>query len=94
VTAGPVVSFGRSSSFKPYIYPNFRYFKGKYEFSETVENLKGEEKKDITGQGQFGLAAGAEMALSEKFSLRAEAGLYPHKDGNDYAVNIKTLFAF
>jgi len=94
VTAGPVISFGHSPSFKPYIYPNLRYLKGKYEFSETVQSLKGEEKKDITGQGQFGLSAGAEMVLSEKFSLRAEAGLYPHGDGNDYAVNIKTLFAF
>ncbi len=93
-TAGPIIRFGRTAGFKPYIYPNFRYFKGKYEFSETVESLKGEEKKDLTGQGQFGLSGGAEMALSEKFSLRAEAGLYPHKDGNDYAVNIKMLFAF
>jgi len=93
-TAGPVIRFGRSPGFKPYIYPNFRYFKGKYEFSETVESLKGEEKKDLTGQGQFGLSGGAEMALSKKFSLRAEAGIYPHKDGNDYAMSVKMLFAF
>jgi len=93
-TAGPVISFGRSPGFRPYIYPNIRYFKGMYEFSEKVESLEGEEKKDLTGRGQFGLSGGAEMALSEKFSLRAEAGLYPHKDGNDFAVNIKMLFAF
>jgi hypothetical protein len=94
LTAGPVIRFGRSASFQPYIYPNFHYLKGKYELNETVQNLKGQEKKDISGQGQIGLAAGALMALSEKFSLRAEGGIYPHKDGNDYAVNVRMQFGF
>lgn len=93
-TAGPVIRIGRSAGFRPYIYPNFRYLKGKYEVSETVQNLKGREKKDITGQGQIGLSAGAEIGLSEKFFLRAEGGLYPLKDGNDYTVNIKMQFGF
>jgi hypothetical protein len=94
VTAGPVIRFGRSTGFRPYIYPNLRYLKGKYEFSETIQNLKGQEKKDLTGQGQFGLSAGADMILSEPLSLRAEAGLYPRSDGNDFTVNIKMQFGF
>jgi hypothetical protein len=94
VTAGPVLSYGRSPGFRPYLYPNVRYLKGEFKLSETVQNLKAEETKDITGRGLFGLLAGAEMALSVKFSLRAEAGLYPHKDGNDYTVSVRTLFGF
>jgi len=93
VVAGPIISFGRSG-IRPYLYPNVRHLKGKFRLREEIQSLKGEENKTLTGRGLFGLAAGAEMSLSEKFSLRAEAGISPHKDGNDFTVNLRTVFGF
>lgn len=88
--AGPVLSFGRSG-FRPFLFPNIRYFEGRFRLSETISDLKGEENKDLKGKGLFGLTGGVEVVLGARFTLRAEAGVYPHKEGTDISVRIRTM---
>ncbi len=92
--AGPVFTFGRSQSFRPYLYPNVRYLWGTFELKETIQDLTGTEKKDIKGRGLAGISAGADSLLSQKILLRIEAGLYPHSDGADYSAMATIIFSF
>jgi hypothetical protein len=92
--AGPVFTFGRSQSFRPYLYPNIRYLWGTFELKETVQDLSGTEKKDIKGRGLAGISAGADSLLSQKILLQIEAGIYPHSDGTDYSTVATIIFSF
>jgi hypothetical protein len=92
--AGPVFTFGRSGNFRPFLYPNVRYLWGTFELKETVQDLSGNEKKDIKGRGLAGISAGADSLISPKLLLRVEAGLYPHSDGTDYSAVATIIFSF
>jgi hypothetical protein len=92
VSVGAVLYFGRGEGFHPYFYPSYNYLWGTFELDETVEDLKGNEKKEIKGKSRFGLALGADFELSPRLRLKAEAGAYPYKGGIDYSVTIGTLF--
>ncbi len=92
--AGPVFTFGRSRSFRPYLFPNVRYLWGTFELNETVQDLSGNEKKDIKGRGLAGISAGVNSQFSPKLILRLEGGLYPHSDGTDYSALATVVFSF
>ena len=93
-SVGPVLTYRGWKGVAPFLYPCFDYLWGSFEFEETVQELIGSEKKDIKGKGQFGLGLGSDFELSASLRFRAEASLYPHRDGTDYAFMIQTLFAF
>jgi hypothetical protein len=90
---GPVLTYRGSGAFVPYLYPRFDYLWGNFEFEENVEELKGNEKKDLKGKSLFGLGLGADFELSS-VRLRAEAGLHPRPEGMDYSVVVRTLLGF
>jgi hypothetical protein len=93
-SAGPVLTYRGWEGVTPFLYPRFDYLWGSFELAQTVQDLKGDEKKDVKGKGQFGLGLGADFELSSWLRFRGEAGLYPRRGGTDYSFVIQTLFAF
>jgi hypothetical protein len=92
-SAGPVLTYRGLKAVTPYLYPRFDYLWGDFKLEETVQELKGDEKKDIKGKSMFGLGLGADFEFSS-VHLRAEAGLHPRPEGMDYSVLVRTLLAF
>jgi hypothetical protein len=92
-SAGPVLTYKGLKGLTPYVYPRFDYLWGDFKLEETVQELKGDEKKDIKGKSMFGLGLGADFELAS-VRLRAEAGLHPRPAGMDYSVLVRTLLAF
>jgi len=93
-SVGPVLTYRGWQGITPFLYPRFDYLWGNFELGQTVQDLKGNEKKDIKGKSQFGLGLGADFELSASLRFRAEAGLYPRQGGLDYSFMIRTLLAF
>ena len=93
-SVGPALTYRGWEGITPFLCPRFDYLWGSFELGQTVQDLKGNEKKDIKGRAQFGLGLGADFKFSSSLGLRAEAGLYPRRSGTDYSFTVKTLFAF
>jgi hypothetical protein len=91
---GPVLTYRGWRGVVPFLYPRLDYLWGTFEFQETIQDLKGTEKKDIQGKSLFGLGIGSDFEFSSSFRLRAEASLYPREGGTDYSFLIRTLLAF
>lgn len=92
---GPVFVLIGGERFRPYINPCYNYLWGTFSMDQTVQSLEGTERKKIKGKSQFGVLLGTVLEVSEKFELKAEAGLfYPHKGGSDYSVMLQGLFSF
>jgi hypothetical protein len=92
-SVGPVLTYRGWEGVTPFLYPRFDYLWGNFELEQTVQDLKGSEKKDIKGKSQFGLGLGADFRLSSSVRLRAEAGLHHRPSGIDYSFMVQTLFA-
>jgi hypothetical protein len=93
-SVGPVLTYRGWEGVTPFLYPRFDYLWGSFELGQTVQDLKGSEKKDIKGKSQFGLGLGADFELSASLRFRGEAGLYPRRGGTDYSFTVQTLLAF
>jgi len=91
---GPVFAFGAGDRVKPYLFPFFHYLQGTFELRESIETLKGEEKRELKGKSQFGVAGGLDLTLSPGLKLRAEAGLYPGGGRTGTALSLATVFSF
>jgi len=91
---GPVLTYQGWKGVTPFLYPRFDYLWGRFELGQTVQDLKGSEKKDIKGKSLFGLGLGADFELSASLRFRGEAALYPRRGGTDYSLTVQTLFAF
>jgi hypothetical protein len=93
-SVGPVLTFRGLEIITPFLYPRFDYLWGGFELEQTVQDLKGSEKKDIKGKSLFALGLGADFDLTSSLRIRAEAGLYPRGSGVDYSFMVRTLLAF
>ena len=93
-SVGPVLAYRAGEGVSPFLNPRFDYLWGSFKFKETVQDLKGNEKKDIRGKGVFAVGLGSDFDLTASLRFRAEAGLYPHGDGTDFSFTIRTLLAF
>jgi hypothetical protein len=91
---GPVFVLTSWEGIRPYIYPCYDYLWGTFSMDQTVQSLEGTEKKEIKAKSQFGVLFGTGLKISEKFELKAEAGLYPRQGGADYSVMLQGLFSF
>ena len=92
-SVGPVFTYRGWEGVTPFLYPRFDYLWGNFELGQTIQDLKGSEKKDIKGKSLFGLGLGADFKFSSSLRLRAEAGLHPRPSGLDYSFMVQTLFA-
>ena len=91
---GPVLTFRNWAGIAPYIFPRLDYFWGQFKLEETIQELQGNEQKDLKGKAIFGLALGADIELSARLFLRCEGAVYPREGGADYSFVIRTLYAF
>jgi hypothetical protein len=92
--AGPVLTYRGWRGIVPFFYPRVDYLWGSLEFKETVQDLKGTEKKEIKGRSLLGLALGFDFELASSFRVRAEGSLYPREGGTDYSFMARALWAF
>ena len=93
-SVGPVLTYRGWEGITPFLYPRLDYLWGTFELEQTVQDLKGNEKKDLKGKSQFGLGLGADFELSSSLRFRGEASLYPLRGGTDYSFMLQTLLAF
>ena len=91
---GPQLIYREWKGFSPYVYPSFDYTWGTFTMKETIQTLSGEEKKEFQGKALFGIALGADIDVSAKIQIRAEAGVHPYDGGVDYSALVKALFSF
>jgi hypothetical protein len=91
---GPVFYYRGWAGVTPFFFPRLDYLWGTFELDQTIQELKGNEKKDIQGKSLFGLGLGADVELSASLQLRGEAALYPRPGGTDYSFVLQTLFKF
>ncbi len=89
---GPVFLLTSWEGIRPYIFPCYNYLWGTFSMDQTVESLKGTEKKKIRAKSQFGLLIGTGLEVSEKFELKVEGGFYPRNGMSDYSVMLQALF--
>ncbi len=91
---GPVLAYRGWETITPFVFPRLDYFWGTFKLEETVQNLQGNEQKDLKGKALFGLGLGADIDLSSRLRLRGEGALYPRDGGTDYSFMIRTLYSF
>jgi len=94
ITVGPILGYNGYENFFPYISIEYNYFWGEFSLQEIIENLAGIETKEIKVRGKIGLAAGASFQVFPQFSLGGEATFLPHKDGQNWSLNLKGIFSF
>lgn len=91
---GPVLAYNGWEAIRPFLFPRLDYFWGTFNLDETVQDLHGNEQKDLKGKAIFGLGLGTDLDLSPSLCLRGEAAVYPRGGGTDYSIMIRTLYSF
>lgn len=94
ISAGPMLGYNGYENFFPYISIEYNRFWGQFKMRQIIENLVGNETKEINSRGKIALALGANFLISSRFSLGGEAKFIPHKDGQNWILNFKGTFAF
>jgi hypothetical protein len=93
--AGPLLTYQRFNDFYPYLFLSFNYLWGSFEMEETVQTLKGNEKKKFSGEGLIGISLGTIYELTDSFSLKGEVIVFPYKGGlDDFGFIINAAYAF
>jgi len=92
--AGAVITYKGYDYFYPYVSIDYNKLWGTFKLEETIENLKGTEEKKISGKSKFSTAAGTVYELTNALSIKAEAKLFPYKDGLDFGVLFKVMYSF
>lgn len=91
---GPTLTYKGFDNFSPFVSVSFNKLWGKFKMNQVIQTLDGEEEKKVYGESLFGLSAGAMYDVSDRFSLKGEASLLPHKNGVDAGISIKALYSF
>lgn len=94
ISAGPIFGYNGYENFFPYISVEYIHFSGQFKMREIIENLTGNETKEINSRGKIGFALGANFLISSRFSLGGETKFIPHKDGQNWILNLKGTFSF
>lgn len=94
ISAGPIFSYHGYENFFPYVSVEYNHFWGQFKMRQIIENLTGNETKEIKSRGKIALALGANFLISSHFSFGSEAKFIPHKDGQNWSFNLKGIFSF
>jgi len=95
VVAGPVLTYQRHNRLSPYLSLSFNYLWGSFDMDETVQTLRGNEKKKFSTEALIPISLGAIYALKDSISLKGEFSVFPHKGGiEDFAFMINVVYAF
>lgn len=93
-SAGPRISYLFFGKFVPYLDVSASWFSGKFKLDETLGDLSGQETKKLRGKSLVEISLGADYKVSDRISLRAEAGFLPYAGGVDGTVSAGFLFFF
>ncbi len=91
---GPVLVYNKYENFIPFAAIQYNRLSGEFSLRELVENLTGEEKKEVKGRGAVSFSLGANFLFTSRFGLRGEASILPHKGATDWSLNVRALFSF
>jgi hypothetical protein len=93
-SAGPRISYLFFGKFVPYIDVSASWFSAKFKLDETLGDLSGQETRKLKGKSLVEISLGADYRISDRISLKAEAGFLPYAGGVDGAVSAGFLFFF
>jgi len=93
-SAGPRISYLNLGKFVPYLNVLANWFSGNFKMDETLGDLSGQEIKKIRGKSLAEVSLGADYKVSDRVSLRGEAGVLPYAGGVDGTVSAGFLFFF
>jgi hypothetical protein len=94
ISAGPRLLYHSTDKFTPYLGVSADWFSGHFELAETIGDLSGQEKKKIKGKSLVDIALGGDYKLSDRVTLRAEAGFLPYGGGVDADLAVGFLYNF
>lgn len=92
--AGPRLMYRLSSGFAPYLEAAVRWFRADVRMDETLEDLRGAEKRTVRGDIAFSFALGGDIPLSERLTVKAKAGIAPFAGGVDALASVGLVVAF
>ena len=93
-SVGPVLAYRGWEAITPFFFPRLDYIWGTFGLEEIVQDLEGNEQKDLKGKALFGLGLGTDFDISPRLCLRGEAAVYPRGGGTDFSIMIRTLYSF
>ncbi|MGA2360911.1 MAG: hypothetical protein ABSG73_00470 [Candidatus Aminicenantales bacterium] len=93
-SVGPRISYIFPGKFVPFLSILGSWFWGNFKLDETLSDLYGQETKKIRGKSLVEISLGADYKVSDRISLRAEAGFLPYAGGIDGTVSAGCLFFF
>jgi len=91
---GPRIFYRGYERISPYVSFLYSPLWGDFQMEETILELTGTEKKKIRGDGLVRVSLGGILDLTEKLSLRGEAGIIPREGSVDTSASLELLFAF
>jgi hypothetical protein len=92
--AGPYFRFTGLDAFIPYLSVCYNNIWGKFKMSQSIQDLKGTEEKDLKPKGLIDITIGTILTLSERFYLKGEAHILPYKNGMDLGFVAVAAFSF
>lgn len=91
---GPRLTYRQFKGVAPYLEVALRWLGASFRMTETLGDLGGTETKRVGGDLSFSAAAGADVTLSGRLSLRAKAGVLPYPGGMDGLVSAGLAYTF
>jgi len=93
-SAGPRLAYALSDAFVPYLEVTVRWFRADFRMEETLDDLDSLETKRINGDLSYGVALGGHARVSDRLTLKGQAGFVPRPGGADAQASVGLLYAF
>jgi hypothetical protein len=100
IQAGPALTYRGLELFSPFFSLSFDHFWGRFNMTETVEDLIGTERKTVSGAGNIAASFGTYFEPSPLFSLKIAGTLIPFKKigsgglGLDFGGSLRAVLSF
>lgn len=94
VSLGPVITYTGFAPFSPYLSLCYNNLWGKFKMTQTIQNLEGNEEKDLKPKSLVDVSVGSIFDFSDRFLIRGEIHLAPHGDGTDLGLVLVAAISF
>lgn len=91
---GPRLTYRPLKRLAPYLEAALRWLGASFRMTETLGDLDGTETKRVRGDLSLSAAAGADVILTGRLTLRAKAGVLPYRGGMDGLVSAGLAYTF
>lgn len=92
--AGPRFTYTGMDYFFPYVFLSYDHLTGNYSLDQVIQDLSGNEEKNISAKGNFCAAAGADFEFFEKFKIRGELNIIPNSEKIDFGFYFTAVYSF